>query len=90
MPRPFSGRLCHKCMKRDDYILGPHHFWIHFWCGLVVGAGLGARISWAIFDQRLAIIASTTGIAVTIAYCCGHWGESAWSVIAHLFSRWWR
>jgi len=74
-------------MKKDDYLLGPHHFWIHFWCGLVVGAGLGARISWVIFDNRAAIIASAVGI--TFACCCGRWGESAWTF---LFSkwRWWR
>jgi hypothetical protein len=76
-------------MKRDAYISGPHHFWVNFWCGLVVGAGLGAWISFHLFDNRLAFIASTAGISVTFACCCGRWGDSAWSALAYLIS-WWR
>jgi hypothetical protein len=75
-------------MKRDDYISGGHHFWVHFWCGLIVGAGLGAWISSGIFDHRLAFIASTAGLAVTFAYCCGRWGDSMWSLLSYLCSFW--
>lgn len=30
--------------KQDDYVAGPHHYWTHFWCGLVFGAGIGTWI----------------------------------------------
>jgi hypothetical protein len=76
-------------MKRDDYILGGHHFWVHFWCGFVVGAGLGAWIGSRWFDGRLAFVASTVGIAFIWAYCCGRWGESAWGFLGKFFSWWW-
>jgi hypothetical protein len=72
-------------VKRDDYISGPHHFWIHFWCGLVVGAGLGVRISWALFDSAWAIITLTTMAALTFAFCCGRWGDSAWGFLMEFF-----
>jgi hypothetical protein len=72
-------------VKRDDYILGPHHFWIHFWCGLVVGAGLGAGMSRELFDSTWAIITLTTVAALTFAFCCGRWGDPAWAFLMSLF-----
>jgi hypothetical protein len=68
-------------MKQDDYIVGPHHFWIHFWCGLVFGAGIGAWISSELFDSTLAFIAVTAVIALVVAYCCGRWGDPVWQRI---------
>jgi hypothetical protein len=72
-------------MKRDDYILGGHHFWIHFWCGLVFGAGLGAWIGWDLFDSRWAFIGLTAASALMIAFCCGRWGDSAWDFLMRIF-----
>jgi hypothetical protein len=75
-------------MKKDDYVSGAHHYWVHFWCGLVFGAGLGAGISWDLFDSRGAFIASTAGIALVVAICCGRWGDSAWEWIAQIWPFW--
>jgi hypothetical protein len=80
--RPASGGE----LKRDDYILGGHYFWIHFWCGLIFGAGLGAWISSELCDSRRAFIALTAAIALVVALCCGRWGDSAWEWIGRL---WW-
>jgi hypothetical protein len=74
------------CMKKDDYILGGHHFWVHFWCGLIFGAGLGAWVSSGLFEGRLAFTAATAAIALVVALCCGRWGDSAWETILRL---WW-
>jgi len=37
--------------KQDDYIAGSYHYWTHFWCGLIFGAGLGVWMGWGIFDS---------------------------------------
>jgi hypothetical protein len=74
-------------MKNDDYILDGHHFWIHFVCGFVVGAGCGAWISWSLFSSWWAFGALTAVIALAVAHCCGRWGESAWERILDCF--WW-
>jgi hypothetical protein len=71
----------HAGMKRDDYILSGHHFWVHFWCGLIFGACLGARVSGDLFDSRRAFISATAAIALVVALCCGYWGDSAWEKI---------
>jgi hypothetical protein len=65
-------------MKKDDYLLGGHHRWVHFWCGLVFGAGLGAWIGWGLFNTAwdVAAIAAATGLVFGL--CCGRWGDSAW------------
>lgn len=65
-------------MRRDDYILGRHDYWTHFWFGFVFGAGLGARISWNLFDKRWESIVLTITIALALALGCGRWGDSAW------------
>ena len=73
-------------MKNDDYNWDGHDFWTHFFFGLVVGAVLGAWISSSIFDSRLAFLGTMTGIAITFAWCCGHWGEAAWRVLFEFLS----
>jgi hypothetical protein len=72
-------------MKSDNYILGSHYFWIHFWCGLVFGTGLGAGISWELFDVSWTFAISTAAIALTVAFCCGRWGDSAWHFLMQIF-----
>jgi hypothetical protein len=74
-------------MKRDDYIAGGHHLWVHFWCGLVFGVIIGDRISSGLFDSRWACITSTAATGLVVALCCGRWGDSAWEWIGKL--RWW-
>jgi hypothetical protein len=66
-------------MKQDrDYISGPHHFWIHFWCGLVFGGVLGTGWSWQVFESGLLIFVGGAVTALVIAFCCGRWGDSVW------------
>jgi hypothetical protein len=65
-------------VKHEEYIAGGHHFWIHFWCGLVVGVGLGAWISSGAFDSKWAVVGSTAAIALVTAYSCGRWGDRMW------------
>jgi hypothetical protein len=74
-------------MNDDEYISGPHHFWIHFWCGLVVGALIGGAWSWRLFDSVALSLLSTVAIALAIAYCCGRWGDSAWRVLIEFLGR---
>ena len=76
-------------MRREDYIVGGHHFWIHFWLGLVLGTGLGLWLGVGIFDSQPAIIASTVAIALVIAYVCGRWGDPIWNWVLWCF-RWFR
>jgi len=64
-------------MKGDDYTRG-RHFWTHFWCGLIVGGVLGARISWGLFDNRLAFVGCTAAIALVLAAAVGFWGDPLW------------
>jgi len=35
--------------KQDDHIAGSHHYWTHFWCGVIFGVGVGTWIGWEIF-----------------------------------------
>ena len=74
-------------MKDDEYIVGDHHFWIHFWCGLVFGAGIGVWISSALFDSRWAFIGSSAAIALVVAFCCGRWGDPIWHRLLELLQR---
>jgi hypothetical protein len=64
--------------KHDDYISGPHHFWIHFWCGLVFGAIVSTWVSCSLFESTPIILITAGPGALVIAYCCGRWGDSAW------------
>ena len=64
--------------KRDEYVVGPHHFWIHFWCGLVFGVVFGAWIAFGIFENGWVAFVLTIALALLVAYCCGRWGDPAW------------
>ena len=76
-------------MDRDEYILGRHHFWTHFWCGLVFGVGVGAWMSFGAFDAGWERILSTSIIAFVVASSCGRWGDSAWRGLLDLLSSFW-
>ena len=65
-------------MNREDYIAGGHHFWIHFWFGLVLGAGFGLWISSGFSDHPSTVIVSTSVIALVIAFSAGRWGDPIW------------
>jgi hypothetical protein len=75
-------------MKSDEYMLGGHHFWVHFWCGLVFGGGFGAWMFYGLFDNWAANVGLTALIALVFALCCGRWGDAAWEMIGRLFAPW--
>jgi hypothetical protein len=69
----------------NNYITGPHNFWMHFAFGLVFGVLVSAWVSVQLFDSASYILGSASIGAVLIAYCCGRWGDSAWHwLIEHL------
>jgi hypothetical protein len=71
--------------QHDEYIAGPHSYWVHFWCGIVFGALLGLWIGWNLFEQGWAIPATSLATALAIGYSCGRWGDGAWQwVISRL------
>jgi hypothetical protein len=69
--------------QHDDYIAGPHHYWIHFWCGLVFGAGAGAWIGSEIFDSGWLVLITTIIAASGTALMCGRWGDRGWYWVLH-------
>lgn len=64
--------------KHDDYVAGPHSYWIHFGCGLVFGAVAGAWIGWQIFDSGGLVVVTALGISLVTALTCGRWGDQGW------------
>ncbi|MBA2732284.1 MAG: hypothetical protein H0U54_05280 [Acidobacteria bacterium] len=72
--------------KHEDYISGPHHFWMHFWFGLVFGGALGAWLGWQLFESAVFILPIAGATALAIAYCCGRWGDSVWHWLIEWFS----
>jgi len=64
--------------KQDDYIAGAHHYWTHFWCGLIFGGGVGAWIGWGLFDGGWPLALTAVVVAVATAYSSGRWGDRAW------------
>jgi hypothetical protein len=71
----------------NDFWTGPHHFWTHFWCGLIFGAGLGAWIGCQVFDSGWRIFATLVVVALVVAYSGGRWGDRFWQwLIGNL---WW-
>jgi hypothetical protein len=64
-------------MKGDSYWHG-RHFWVHFWCGLVIGGFLGARISSGLFESPWASIGLTFIVALLFASAVGYWGDPLW------------
>jgi hypothetical protein len=64
--------------KPNNYVAGPHDFWVHFWCGLIFGAFLGLWIGSNLFDEGWAIAATSLISALVMGFSCGHWGDQAW------------
>ena len=65
-------------MRNDDYVNGPHNFWIHFICGFVFGTLISGWLSKDIFESPVLLVTSTVMGALVIAYSCARWGDSAW------------
>jgi len=49
------------------------------------GGILGARISWGLFDSRLAFIGCSAAMALIFALAVGFWGDPLWRRILD----WW-
>ena len=60
-----------------DFWTGPHHFWTHFWCGLIFGAGLGAQVG-KVFGNGWATFATMTVLGLVIGFSCGRYGDRVW------------
>lgn len=74
-------------MKRpNDYLDGPHDFWVHFWLGLVFGAGLGFFVFAELFESAWGLVAGVSAFALGMAYGCGRWGDRAWNWLLSLLS----
>ena len=78
------ARVNIKPKKHDDYVSGPHDYWIHFWWGLAFGAGIGAWIDWRWFDGGWRGAPALIVVALAAAYACGRWGDRAWQMILAL------
>ncbi len=76
--------------KRDDYISGPHHYWLHFICGCVFGAFVGASlIGWLSDSSIVTWIGAGIG-GLSFGLFCGRWGERGWKSVSEWFIVWWR
>jgi hypothetical protein len=64
-------------MKGDSYEEG-RHFWVHFWCGIVVGGFSGARFSWGLFESFWACFGVAAVITFVFALIVAYWGDRAW------------
>ena len=72
-------------MKGDDYWQG-RHFWTHFWCGLILGGVLSARICWRLFENGWLSLAAGAALALTIALLLANFGERLWRWILEHWS----
>ena len=81
----FHGRCDRQPMKADDNS-ERRRFWTHFWCGLVVGGGWGAFLSWGRFAGLWGFLVATSGVAVVFALCAGRWGSGFWTFIFDLWT----
>jgi uncharacterized membrane protein len=62
-----------------------HDFWIHFVCGFIVGAGIGAWIGFAAFSGWPAIIVFALVAALILALCAGRWGDPVWEALCDMW-----
>ena len=65
-------------MTNDEYVNGPHNFWMHFLCGFVFGAVISGLLSRQLFERPEFLVMGTLVGAFVIAYCCARWADSAW------------
>ncbi len=67
--------------QHDDYLAGPHSYWIQFGFGLCFGAGAGYWVGTG-FLSSLALVGFVAASALSCAWLCGRWGQTAWQAIA--------
>jgi hypothetical protein len=74
--------------QHEDYISGPHSYWAHFFCGLVVGALVGWWFFEGFFDNGVFDLIAIVATGVSVGAFCGRWGEPAWRRISNWLSCW--
>lgn len=74
--------------QHEDYVCGPHKYWIHFFSGLVLGVLLGYWWFGDLFDSTVLDLLAISITGVVIGLFCGRWGETAWRRISDWLS-WW-
>ena len=74
--------------QKDDYISGPHNYWVHFVCGFAFGVFVGGLFARWLVGSVLAIIAGAVVGGLSFGLSCGKWGDRAWKAIFE--STWWR
>lgn len=76
--------------KHDDYVSGPHSYWIHFLAGLIAGALLGCYLFWNLSGSAVVDLLAIIITASVFAAVCGRWGERAWNRIADWLGWWFK
>jgi len=74
--------------QHEDYVSGPHNYWIHFFSGLVLGILLGYWWFGDFFDSAVLNFVATAITGLVLALFCGRWGDVAWRRISDWLS-WW-
>ena len=74
--------------QHEDYISGPHKYWIHFFGGFGLGALLGWWFFRGFFEKTALNFLAIAITAISLGFFCGRWGESAWRRISDWLS-WW-
>jgi hypothetical protein len=66
-------------MKTErHYITGPHHYWMHFWFGIVAGAAIGWWTGAGIFDAGWLVWGTCGVMSLACGFGAGHHGDRFW------------
>ena len=74
--------------QRDDYVFGSHHYWLHFGCGFVLGAALGAHATLGVASKPVVVVVSLVG-GLLLGRFAGRWGDRGWKRVSELLRLWW-
>lgn len=75
--------------QHEDYVAGPHRYWLHFFAGLGYGGLLGWWAATRWLSEGSYQLIATVLIALGVAFFAGRWGDIAWSRIADWLKTWW-
>ena len=70
---------------KDDYISGPHNYWVHFIFGFVFGAFFGGWFGGWLIGGILAVMTGTLTGGCCVGLSCAKWGDRAWKAILNRF-----
>ncbi|HEY9171842.1 MAG TPA: hypothetical protein VI136_06120 [Verrucomicrobiae bacterium] len=74
--------------QHEDYVSGPHKYWLHFFGGFVLGLLLGYCFFRDLFESWVLEVIATAITGVAFGLFCGRWGEVGWRRISDWLS-WW-